>query len=59
MHIFLYICYTTFWGDILTNINCTSNCIYQKDGKCDYELISLGKISSTSDCEYFVSKTEK
>jgi len=40
----------------LTNINCTSNCIYQKDGKCNYELISESQISSTLDCAYFVKK---
>ena len=43
----------------LTNINCTSNCIYQKDGKCGYELIDTGKISCVSDCAYFVACQRK
>ena len=43
----------------LTNINCTSNCIYQKDGKCNYELVDVSKISSSSDCAYFVKSDVK
>lgn len=37
----------------MTTINCTENCIYQKDGHCTYELISNSSISNCSTCVYF------
>lgn len=37
----------------LTNINCSSNCLYQKDGKCTLEKVDSKPIISTSDCIYF------
>ena len=39
--LFFYI--LIFRGDFLTNINCSLNCIYQKDGKCGYSNITLNK----------------
>ena len=45
----------------LTNINCSSNCIYQKDGKCNFENISETKFAfankSNTECAYFSEKT--
>ena len=38
---------------ILTNINCSEKCIYQKDGKCSLEAVSPQKVSSNSSCSYF------
>ena len=46
-------------GDFLTNINCSLNCIYQKDGKCSYSSITPTFFSTTSDCTYFVDKSEE
>lgn len=38
---------------MLTNINCSSNCAYQKDGKCILENVPLQKVTPSSDCAYF------
>ena len=40
-------------------INCTENCIHQKDGMCSLE--QVGKISNTTSkgCEFFVEKSRK
>ena len=43
---------------ILTNINCSSNCIYQKDGKCSYEFVSTTNLSSNSFCAYYVENNK-
>jgi hypothetical protein len=43
----------------LTNINCSSNCIYQKDGKCYFENISTTRVTPSNDCAYFISKNQK
>lgn len=40
----------------LTNINCSANCIYQKEGKCTLENISAKAISFNSNCAYFYEK---
>ena len=40
----------------LTNINCTENCIYQKDGKCSYENTSAKTVTFSSNCAYFSPK---
>ncbi|MBR6504303.1 MAG: hydroxymyristoyl-ACP dehydratase [Clostridia bacterium] len=40
----------------MTNINCSSNCIYQKDGKCTLEYITNNIAKSNSDCAYFLNK---
>ncbi|MFR0822317.1 MAG: hypothetical protein ACLU84_07010 [Clostridia bacterium] len=39
----------------MTNINCSSNCIYQKDGKCAFENISEQKVTPNSNCAYYLS----
>ena len=58
--IFIYLFYILlFRGDFLTNINCSLNCIYQKDGKCSYSNIISTIFSTTSECAYFVDKSEK
>ena len=41
---------------VLTNINCSENCIYQKDGKCSFENINQQKITYYTDCAYFTAK---
>ena len=37
----------------MTNINCTSDCIYQKDGKCTYSFIVCKTITPNSNCAYY------
>ncbi|MBO5004754.1 MAG: hypothetical protein J6D03_05845 [Clostridia bacterium] len=41
----------------MTNINCSSDCIYQKDGKCSYENIVTKKATPSFDCTYYLSKS--
>ena len=41
---------------ILTIINCSADCIYQKDRKCNFENITIQKVTPNSDCAYFVKK---
>ncbi len=44
----------------MTNINCSANCIYQKDGKCCFENIkNQQKATPNSDCAYFAMNEEK
>ena len=38
---------------IMTNINCTADCIYQKEGKCTYSLIFCKTITPNSNCVYY------
>jgi len=40
----------------MTNINCSANCIYQKDGKCSYEDTHAKFLTLGSDCAYFSPK---
>ncbi len=40
----------------MTNINCSSSCLYQKDGKCTLEDISIKNITPSTDCIYFTKK---
>ncbi|GKX31675.1 hypothetical protein SH1V18_41550 [Vallitalea longa] len=45
------------------DINCTHNCIYQKDGKCNLSVsVTLNNISNNKniniDCPYYISKEE-
>lgn len=43
-----------FGGEVLTNINCSSRCIYQKDGKCNLEKVSAATLqTSNENCIYF------
>ena len=39
----------------LTTINCSSNCIYQKDGVCSFENISKLQVTPNSNCAYYLS----
>lgn len=48
-----------FGGDIMTNINCTSNCIYQKDGKCQLDNVTTVSSTLNNSCVYFTDKSEK
>lgn len=41
---------------ILTNINCSANCVYQKDGKCCFEKIDFKTVTPASNCAYFLEK---
>ena len=34
-------CNFYFSEDTMTNINCSKNCIYQKDGKCSYDNVGF------------------
>lgn len=43
----------------VTNINCTSSCLYQKDGKCTLENVSVQITKPTNDCIYFKNKENK
>ncbi len=38
----------------MTNINCVAKCIYQRDGKCSYNIVSMSEVSQNSDCAYFI-----
>ncbi|MCI8999390.1 MAG: hydroxymyristoyl-ACP dehydratase [Clostridia bacterium] len=40
----------------MTNINCSANCVYQKDGKCCLENTSFQTVTPASDCAYFLKK---
>jgi hypothetical protein len=45
------------------DINCTHNCIYQKEGKCNLSVsVTLNNISNNKsiniDCPYYISKEE-
>ncbi len=46
----------------MTNINCSNDCIYQKDGKCRLDTITAMNITSSGGCAYcakpdtFISK---
>jgi len=42
----------------MTNINCTSNCLYQKDGKCSLDNVTAVSVTSTDSCAYFVEKKD-
>lgn len=44
----------------MTNINCTANCIYQKDGKCSYDNTMLSTtVTFSSNCAYFSPSPKK
>jgi len=40
----------------MTTINCSSNCIHQKDGKCTLESFAVSQVSTASDCIFFSQK---
>ena len=56
MYILIFFINTNFEVIILTNINCSSNCVYQKEGKCTFENISSKRATPDSKCAYFLSK---
>lgn len=37
----------------MTNINCSSECIYQKDGKCNLENVSVSNVYGDDKCVYY------
>ena len=37
----------------MTNINCSSDCKYQKDGKCALENVAKVPITPAKNCVYF------
>ena len=39
----------------MTNINCSSNCVYQKDGKCCLENVSNQKFTPHGNCAYYLN----
>lgn len=43
----------------MTNINCTSNCVYQKDGKCQLDNVTAVSNTLNESCVYFTEKKEK
>ena len=51
--------YKRFRRIFMTNINCSKNCVYQKDGKCGYDSILLQKTrlsGCAADCAYQVTE---
>ena len=42
----------------MTNINCSSSCLYQKDGKCTLENTSIKIFTPTLDCMYYTNKKD-
>lgn len=43
----------------MTNINCTSNCLYQKDGKCELDNVTIISVTSNDSCIYFTAKKQQ
>ncbi|MDK2799472.1 MAG: hypothetical protein PWP27_999 [Clostridiales bacterium] len=43
----------------MTNINCTSNCVYQKDGKCHLDSVTIVSNTINNSCVYFTEKSER
>lgn len=43
----------------MTNINCSSNCKHQADGKCTLENAISEALSLETDCVYFEEKPDK
>jgi hypothetical protein len=43
----------------MTTINCSSNCIYQVDGKCTLDIVSKNSTSVKSNCIFFEEKVFK
>lgn len=37
----------------MTTINCSSNCIHQKDGKCSLDNVAMNSTLSTKDCIFY------
>ncbi|MDP4180795.1 MAG: hydroxymyristoyl-ACP dehydratase [Bacillota bacterium] len=43
----------------MTTINCSLNCIYQVEGRCNLDNIVMVSISSNPECIYFQEKKSK
>lgn len=45
----------------MTNINCSSDCVYQKDGKCTLESVTAMAVISDDDnaCAYYAKEQSK
>lgn len=41
----------------MTNINCSSDCIYQKDGKCKFDSVTAMTVTNETSCAYY-AKTD-
>ena len=42
----------------MTNINCSSDCIYQKDGKCTFDSIISKRLTTNSNCAYYSTENK-
>ncbi|OQB16115.1 MAG: hypothetical protein BWY15_00244 [Firmicutes bacterium ADurb.Bin193] len=40
----------------MTNINCSSDCIYQKDGKCKLESVTAMAVTPDNTCAYYAKE---
>lgn len=45
--------------EFMTTINCSSNCIHQKDGKCSLDNVAMNSTLITTDCIYYEENTKK
>ncbi|NMB34118.1 MAG: hypothetical protein GX992_07830 [Clostridium sp.] len=43
----------------MTTINCSSNCLHQREGKCMLDIITKNSSQASSDCAFFEEKTPK
>lgn len=41
----------------MTTINCSLNCIYQNDGKCNLDNTKSSSVSINTECVYYSEKT--
>jgi len=46
-------------GTVMTTINCSLNCIHQKDGRCMLEDASSDTLSLDTDCVFFEERPNK
>jgi len=46
-------------SDIMTTINCSSNCIHQKDGKCSLDNVTMNSALITTDCIFYEEDRKK
>ncbi len=49
----------TLGDDIMTTINCSLNCIYQNDGKCNLDNTKSSSVSMNTECVYFSEKASE
>ncbi len=42
----------------MTNINCTNDCVYQKDGKCALDSVNAANLTFHTECIYYTPKQE-